>query len=607
MTKNLLRNFKEKFHEITPHIDASAVKEFLKKEIYDSEAPVYGDDSLSESQMKKLIRKAEAMGLNNFSSLITFSKNTKIKESAEAIIYSLEINHLDSSLYKDKVFVCGEGTLTNLQNILLDIYGLGSFKRIITRLKKEVLENLAEEILSGERTADNQVILQKFKPRGDLWHVHDITTILNVLSVEWKLITKSKIEDKYLDVIDNIFDIRRINAYMNYNVQNLLENYEKIAELILYKLEFDLPKFDILNSLNKDYLKYFSNRLDEWIEPKKDDFKFLEGNYNNLFCAQALKQGTEKIELFGYKDNYKDILKIYVILFLDNHSIIQLSSEKRQEFINKVLINCGLPLDVEVIPDHLLKYALDNDLCVVNSKNQIIDPVKLFLYSDKSEYVLNHLRQNCIKYGGDIREILIILNNPLKSDLTYSDIISEMKFQKQCFDILCEAILNKQESLIQELFEYAQNLGILYELLIKKGNAGSLFDCAFKSQNNCLVVQILNIAIGDVEIFQQISNRDISTINLYKYPDIALVINNYSNARNEIINDIKDQITPAKWSYFIPSFVSNFTDTFNYNEERNVLVSQIVDEFLQKEKFSLQEVSNNKTMIKTDLSLLTFL
>ncbi|RST66107.1 hypothetical protein [Candidatus Aquarickettsia rohweri] len=602
MPENFLSNFKKSFPEVIPDINENLVKKYLKEEIYDFEDPVYGDDNQSEIQMQKLIRKAEGLGLGNFISLLGFSKNKKIKECAEVIIYSLKINNIDSSLYRDKVFACGEGTLTNLQNILLDIYGFRSFKAIISRLKKEMLENFAGEILSGAKTHDNQLVLQKFRPRGDLWHIHDISVILNVLANEWKLIKKRKIEDKYLDVIDNIFDIRRINTYINYKVQNLLENYEELVDLILYKLESDLPKFNILSTLDTGYIKHFSDRLDEWIEQKSEDFKFLGGSaYNNLFCAQALKQNTDKIELFRYKDHYKKILRIYIILFLDNISIILLNSEKRQKLIDKLLINCGLPLNIEIIPDDLLEYAIDNDLFIINNKNHIIDPVKLYLNSNKREYALAHLKQNCIKYGGNLREILIILNNPFKSDLTYSDIISEMKFQKQCFDIFREAIINKQESLVQELFKSAMSLGVLEELLIKNDNSGSLFDYAFRNKNNWLVNQILDIAIYNVEIFQQISSRDITTMNLYKYPDMSLVINNYSNARNEIINEIKDQIIPAKWSYYMPNFVSNFTDRFNYNEERNALISQIVDEYLKKEKYSLQDICDNKEIIKAEL------
>ena len=180
-----------------------------------------------------------------------------------------------------------------------------------------------------------------------------------------------------------------------------------------------------------------------------------------------------------------------------------------------------------------------------------------------------------------------------------------MKFQKQCFDIFREAIVSKQESLVKELFRSAKDLGVLEELLIKKDNTGSLFDYAFRNKNHWLVNQILDIAINNVEIFQQISSRDITTMNLYKYPSMSLLVNNYSNARSEIINDIKNYITPAKWSYYMPNFVSNFTDRFSYNEERNVLISQIVDEYLKKEKYSLQDVYDNKEIIKAELKDIT--
>jgi hypothetical protein len=96
--ENFLSNFKKSFPEVIPDINEDLVKRYLKEEIYDFEDPSYGDDNQSEVQMQKLIRKAEELGLGNFSSLLGFSKNKKIKECAEVIIYSLKINNRDSSL-----------------------------------------------------------------------------------------------------------------------------------------------------------------------------------------------------------------------------------------------------------------------------------------------------------------------------------------------------------------------------------------------------------------------------------------------------------------------------------------------------------------------------
>lgn len=66
-----------------------------------------------------------------------------------------------------------------------------------------------------------------------------------------------------------------------------------------------MPEFDKLGSLDGNYIRNFSNKLDEWIESKSNDFQFLNQytNSNDLFCAQALKLGAENVELFRYKDN----------------------------------------------------------------------------------------------------------------------------------------------------------------------------------------------------------------------------------------------------------------------------------------------------------------
>ena len=322
-------------------VDISLVKTYVKDNFYNSQKPIYGVGA--ESQMEALIVEAEKMGLNNFRSIAPLSENQSIKESFESILFSFKTNNLDPILFKDRIFICGEGTLTNLQNILLDIYGLNSFSGIVARFKKEMLEGFAIEILNGAKTQDNEVILQKFKPRGEAWHIHDVSTILNVLSSEWNINHKSKSEDKYIGNIDNIFEIRRIKNYIDQRVQDILENHEYISEVILAKLEIDLPEFDKLGSLDGNYIRNFSNKLDEWIESKSNDFQFLNQytNSNDLFCAQALKLGAENVELFRYKDNYKEILKNFIILFLSNDGVVQLMS---------VLMNSVPPLLTKIVP-----------------------------------------------------------------------------------------------------------------------------------------------------------------------------------------------------------------------------------------------------------------
>ncbi|WHA05437.1 hypothetical protein N3Z17_02710 [Candidatus Bandiella numerosa] len=593
--------FKTKFPEITPQLDIGSIKAYVKNAFYDSAEPIYGIGA--ESQMHRLIVEAEKMGLHNFRSLAPLSANQNIKESFESILFSVKVNNLDPTPFKDRVFVCGEGTLTNLQNILLDIYGISSFSGIVSRFKKEMLEGLAIEILSGAKTQDNEVVLQKFKPRGEAWHVHDVSTILNVLSSEWNINRKTRTEDKYIGNIDNVFDIRRIKNYVDQKVQSILENYEYLLEVILTKLEVDLPEFDKLETLNSNYIINFSNKLDEWIESKKDDLQFLNQytNSNEIFCAQALKLGLENIELFGYKDNYKEILKNFIILFLNNESIFQLTEEQKYMIIGKLYVDCSFPIPEEEIPEYLLQYAIDNDRVIIDKEYQIIDPIRMGLNGSKKQYILNHIKHNCEKYGAKMTDVMIVLNNSPESGETYSEIVTKHKFQKQSFDILCNAIRYEQNELICKLFNATKKIGICEELLKMRDKVGSIFDYARKSKNEWLIEEILAIATQNIGLFESITDQDIFGINLYKYPDYIKVIQNYSNVKKEIIENIRNEINPAKLSYFIPNFVTDFTEIFSYKEERDALVLKIVDTYIKDKNYSLEEVSDKKESIKVDL------
>jgi hypothetical protein len=143
--------------------------------------------------------------------------------------------------------------------------------------------------------------------------------------------------------------------------------------------------------------------------------------------------------------------------------------------------------------------------------------------------------------------------------------------------------------------------GGIEELLKMRDKVDSIFDYARKGKNDWLIKEILGIAIQDVSLFDNITDQDISKINLYKYPEYHKVIKNYFNAKQEIIEDIKSEINPAKWSYLMPNIVSNFTERFSYTEERDVLVLKIVDTYIESKHYSLKEILEKRESIKIDL------
>ena len=90
-------------------------------------------------------------------------------------------------------------------------------------------------------------------------------------------------------------------------------------------------------------------------------------------------------------------------------------------------------------------------------------------------------------------------------------------------------------------------------------------------------------------------------MNLYKSPDSHKIIKNYFSVKQEIIEDIKSEINPAKWSYLMPDFVSSFTTKFSYTEERDTLIQKIVDTYIKSKHYSLKEVLEKREDIKIDL------
>ena len=138
-----LEQFKTLFPETKVEISDEQVKWYVKENIYKGSDPVY--ENGANEQMQLLIEKANELGLKNFKDLFKHAENKQIKESVEAILYLLQGK--DISLYQDRTFECGPGTLTNLQSIIFDITGAQSLQSVVSRYKKEMLEEFAKELL----------------------------------------------------------------------------------------------------------------------------------------------------------------------------------------------------------------------------------------------------------------------------------------------------------------------------------------------------------------------------------------------------------------------------------------------------------------------------
>ncbi len=508
-----LNKFKKNFKEQTPEIKDEDVKEYVKTKLYQDELPVYGVGA--ENQMNLLIKKANELGLKNFDGLLGHAGNKQIKESAETILYLLETNkNIDKSLYKDRKFACDAGTLTNLQGVILDISGLTSMDSMISRYKKEVLEQLAREMLGGAKIGNSKVLQIFAQDRhnnqiAQNMEIHDISTILNVLSEDWGIKPKTKEEDHYLGSINDVSEQGRIKTYVDQKISAILANHNDLAETILTKLEVDLPEFDKMRMLDTQHITEFNKSLEEWVEDKIKDLPTLSGK--NMLTSASLLLTNSTFEIFGYKDNFRDVLKNCIKLYLDNKSLIQIQPEEKSLIENKLRIEKGVNIEGN-ITDELIKYATQNDLSIIDSTNNTIDPVKKYLESgdeQKIGYAIKHIKENCEKYGGNTDDII----KKMKDGETYEDQIKQLRYEKvvekvelsalisQCFD----AIEQKNTELIGEILEKANQKQQLKKILTAKDKDGNTpLNIACLKGNTEVIGKILEVAAKEGGLLKEI-------------------------------------------------------------------------------------------------------
>ena len=490
----ILKKFKENFKEISPDIREGDVKQYVKDSIYNGVEPSYGDREAG--QMQKLVAKAKKLGLSNFVDLNQHKNNKAIKESAETILYLLNKSNIDSSLYKDRQFACGEGTLTNLQAVILDISGMDSLDNLISRHKKEMLEGLAIEMLDGSIT------LKNFGSRGyDDWHIHDVSSILNVLASDWGIKAKTIQEDIYLRNTDNNAEevkaeILNIKDYVDNKVREILSKPENIVEALLSKLESDLPEFDKSKLLDDKYRLEFNTKLEEWTEAKSKNLTFEDDNY--VLTAGALKLKTADISVYGYKDNYRDILKSCITLYLNKQGLVELGDIAKNLIINKLKIENEYPLNQDPIEEELLKYAIDNDLYIIN-KGQFIDPAMEYLKnkdSEKVEYINRHIEANCAKYGKDIDEEIkeISQASDLTDSVTYSEKIAEARYEKEVFFAKMNEVIKSNDLIVlADFFKGDVKLISVAEKLEILNKVSENTDAINKFQNLIIAKDITNL------------------------------------------------------------------------------------------------------------------
>ena len=397
-----LDNFKASFHEkpVSEGLNEAEVSRFLD-ELYSSNEPVqlHKDSSKEEirifrQQAKALYKKGKDLGLVNLIELQGkfdaikdgdvqqdgFHNINEIKKTMERIVFQVALDSekgkpLDPK-FNDYAFLCGEGTLTNMQSILQQlVLNSATVDDMLTLTKKQMIEQFVTEFY-----IKNKDFLEKMEGMHshEIYEVHNISSLLNKVADDYGLIKKTKKDDQYLQ------------EYINDDVQALLKSYverqlnsehsgEILIDLTADRIMSDLPKFEIGNDAT------FTQSIDEYIQNLDLADKL------NVYSLLDIDEDTYQIK--GYKEDALQIIKDTLAIHLHDKGTVlnadidflrakigffdsQLQEVQGQEILEYIksksieekILLYALDKGHEIDGIDPVKWAIDNDLRINGQK-----------------------------------------------------------------------------------------------------------------------------------------------------------------------------------------------------------------------------------------------
>ena len=262
--------------------------------------------------------------------------------------------------YKDRQFVCADGTLTNLQSILSDLslgnQGIGAY---VTQQGRDFVTQTATEMHKKHE-------FPEFGARGtsSAWEIHVISSLVNSVASEYGIKAKTGEEDHYLSYVPTHRSSRqKLSSALEQGLQNE-ETVSNFLDNIARNVAFGLPT----------YTKGKYKNPNEFNHEVSDAIERL--NINHIISTGALVK-LENYEPTGYKPNIESILKDATTIYLHEKGVLQIP-EKDLE-LTKLRIDLEKSVDEmsshnaitkDVLDaaqgkgnlEYAMKYAIDNKL-----------------------------------------------------------------------------------------------------------------------------------------------------------------------------------------------------------------------------------------------------
>lgn len=277
------------------------------------------DPALFRQQAIALCDAMEKAGMQNFAGLRKkFPENANptpmmmsMKETMENIFYVMH-HHPSRSFdnlmndFKDRVFICEEGTLTNLQVILGELTGAIGFDPLIISVKRAWIEQITRDTLIKGQFIECDPSLPGME-------IHYISSLVNVVADEYHLLKKTEEEDKYLVKIgDESANILRDE--LNKKLQNP-EAIDGFLDMLVSTIAGMIPEYDEEKYPKKnedDKIGYaYSEAIDE-----------IVGRYGLNAGSDKLIARKDGLEM-GLKPQYQELTKHALIVKLHDQGVIK--------------------------------------------------------------------------------------------------------------------------------------------------------------------------------------------------------------------------------------------------------------------------------------------
>ncbi len=394
--------FKQHFAEpevaqgVDPEVVSSYMKTFYGNEATTYPAPPYATVEKQDQAVKAneealaICNKMQTLGFSNFSGLKSkfkdkpeneFEANQRdlIKKTMEGILCTFEKSVAPPkdvlvAQYKDRQFVCADGTLTNLQSILADLsLGNQGISAYVTQQGREFVTQTATEMHQK-----NQFPEFVGTYRSAMWEIHVISSLVNSVASEYGIKAKKAEEDHYLSSVPtHRTSSEKLSNALEQGLQNEA-TVNNFMEGIARNVVFGLPTYTEGKYKNPN----------EFNQEVADSIARL--NIGDIINTAALVK-LENYQPTGYKPNIESILKDVTTIFLNEKGVLQIP-EKDLE-LTKLRIDLEKAVDdmsshnaitKEVLDaaqgkgnlEYAMKYAIDNKLTLDEDSLGTADPMK---------------------------------------------------------------------------------------------------------------------------------------------------------------------------------------------------------------------------------------